>query len=202
MHTSARTRRVVTAVAGGALALSTVLMTGAPASAAVKQFSDGTGDTWTYNDQGEPVNEAGHSEVDLTDVAINHGKRKLSVTATFDDLQKLGEGGGLSMSFTAPGKKYYDLSVYSAPGNWKGKAILWKYSETGASGKVRCDLTRKMDYDNDVVTISAPTSCLKKPDWIKASVYAFWSPTMETFFLDNPANDTEMMGLTRRISRG
>jgi hypothetical protein len=201
MHLPARTR-LASAVAATALAATDVLACAGSASAEVKEFADGRGDTWTYKDSG-PVKKPGHPEADLRRVSVDHTTEAVTVRARLVDLQKIGQFGGLDVTVvtSSGGEESYGLSVAGSKGAWKGEVALWMYGTDG-SAEVECALGHDLDYAKDRITLSAPTTCFGDPEWVKVAITSYWAPTKKTFFVDNPANGKEYMRLTGQLTRG
>lgn len=189
----------VALAATAALAASAVLATAGPASAEIKKFSDGKNDTWTYSEQGA-VKDTSFPEADLTKVTFDHRAKKVVVKANVVNLRKSGDGGGMSVELTTPADTDYYVSVFAGPGSWKGAPALWGYDENGGAD-VKCKVGRTMDYADDRITLSVPTSCIEKPQWIKTSIYQYWGKD-GTYVQDNPANKKDLMESTGKISRG
>lgn len=193
MISSARARRVSAAVAATVLGLS-VVATAAPASADSRTLKDGKGDTWLVSGA-EPEKKAGHPEGDLRKVVIKHTARKLVVTARFQNLQKSGNGVALQAQIDTPGDIIYGVSAFGEPGNWKGEAALYGSPEA-------CSVGHTMNYRKDVISVSVPSRCLERPDWVKLEVYGLFEKSDSKFFVDNAHNGKLDGEYTRRIERG
>ena len=194
MITSARARRIATAAAATVLALSTVAVAG-PANADSRTLKDGKGDTWNVSGS-EPKKASGHPEGDVRKVVVKHTGRKLVVSVHTQNLKKSGSGVGATMQVKAAGGGQYDSAVYGEPGSWNGNSYF-----SGSEG-VNCDTDETMNYKKDVMTLSVPTRCFGRPDWVKVNVSGIWVSSSEKLFFDSASSRKAQGDFTRRIAAG
>lgn len=75
------------------------------------------------------------------------------------------------------------VSLVSIPGHSAGKVLM----TTAKDKKVRCHVTRKIDYTANSATVWVPRSCLGKPRWVKVGIAALDSDTsnLSTAYIDD-----------------
>lgn len=187
-------RRLTTATA---LVLAAIMLAAPAAQANGAKWDDPVDDTWTWDGDLNAVQVPDHPEADLVKAVVKHGARKIAVTATWDNLQKVGKGGGLMVQFLTNTDLLRNGIVDMPRRNWKGKSFVTE----DRGPKVNCGVTHKVDYARDTVRLTVPSRCLKRPKWVRVIVRSTWVVGNE-FYDDNPHNAGPDSGWSRKIRRG
>lgn len=185
-------RRLAALAATTALGLS--VATAAPASADSRTLKDGKGDTWDVT-QSDPVKKSGHPEGDVRKAVVKHTGRKLVVTVHTQNLKKSGEAVGAIMQVKAAGGGVYDAAVYGEEGAWNGQSYF-------SGSDVSCETDETMNYKKDRMTLSVPTRCFDRADWVKVNISGIWVSNNDKVFFDSATSKKAEGDFTRRIAAG
>ena len=119
------------------------------------------------------------SNPDITRAKVRHGRTKVVITVSFDDI------------FVPPGPKgvfslFGDLRSDTRGASWdlwatqkrrQGKVTTWR------NGK-RCDGRSRISYARDRARVVLPRACLGDPSWVRISITA-WSQDNTYVWEDN-----------------
>ncbi len=199
------TRSIRRSIFTVALAAGLALGTAGTASAQVLNHADQRGDVKAYDlDTDQPVAQSGTiTNGDILRTTLGHGDRRISVRVKFADLRRAGDfRGDLLRVVTNEGVRR-DVMISAAPGMWAGQAQMTRPN----GNAVRCNIAHKIDYDNNVVTLSFPRSCVSDPRWVRLGSAAVWmSGQMHTYWADDALMDgginPDNVRLSPRLRRG
>jgi hypothetical protein len=135
---------------------------------------DETTDTTTYEPVGTQVN------VDLDEVAVKHGARKVAVTAQYVDLARTTNRYMYLLRLRTNEGIKRDVTVDTLMAGWDGAVTFGK--PNGA--EVRCrGLAFAIDYAADTVSVTIPRRCLGNPRYVEAfTVAAGFSRSGDSYF--------------------
>ncbi len=194
MRHPVRRSRAMTActVAAGLIALGV-----GPANADHLKFADASGDMTGITESsegatGEPA--ANHDAGDVTVAVIRHGKRAVTVNSSFAQLRRSHFNGFHGKLRTGSVIRYY--SVIDDP---KAKPVLGVFTKRF---KPVCDgATLDVDYKADTLRIRVPRKCLKRPEWVKATMMsANHRARSNTYYLDDALTGTPVEDLEDRLT--
>lgn len=129
--------------------------------------TDPTGDvvTITYKPSFSTAPAPTQVEGDIVRTTVQHKARKIWLTMQFQELTATGTGRIFFYGIHTRSMTRY-VQVAAAPGFWGGKAQMYK-----ASGKkVRCHISRAVNYATNTATIGVPRSCVGKPRWVTGAM--------------------------------
>lgn len=156
---------VRTALVATAVALMTLVPSAAHAEKRV--FEDPSGDVLKLVDPQAGTTEPapGRVEGDIVRSSVRHKARRVLLTMRFQELTREGIGQLFGYGIrTAKMTRY--VTVDTGPGHWGGKVTVTKPN----GKKVRCSVTRTIDYASNTAAVSVPRACIGKPRWVKASM--------------------------------
>jgi hypothetical protein len=73
------------------------------------------------------------------------------------------------------------VTVFAGPGIWAGKPVM----ENSHGKKVRCHITRKLDYAANTATVIVPRSCLGNPRWVRGGMAGLTFDAADIAFADD-----------------
>jgi hypothetical protein len=122
---------------------------------------------------------------DVTRLTVAHRARKVSVRLRLRDLTRTGQMEGVVIYLRTNEHVRREVDVVAGPGGWRGQA---NFSSPRRS--LRCKgLAHHLDYDQNVVTVTVPRSCLSRPRWVQAGVGAV-KLTDSTAYVDDAQSQT------------
>lgn len=130
-------------------------------------YADPSGDVLKLVDPQVGTTEPapGRVEGDIVRSSVRHKARRVLVTMRFQELTREGIGQLFGYGIrTAKMTRY--VTVDTGPGHWGGKVTVTKPN----GKKVRCNVTRTIDYASNTAAVSVPRACIGKPRWVKASM--------------------------------
>jgi hypothetical protein len=150
----------------------------APTAAHADTYShtDATADVSSYasgTDNGTPAPD--RVEGDVAWNKVRHGSRAVTLTMRYRELSTVDEKVHAYAIHTSKMTRY--VYVYAGAGHWGGVVQMTNTHDK----KVRCHVTRKIDYTANTASVRIPRSCLGKPRWVKAAMFvgAFPSSTVQ-----------------------
>lgn len=108
--------------------------------------------------------EPARLEGDIAYSKVRHRARKVVMTMRYRELTA--SSPMLHYFALATGKMRRYVYVYAGPGHWGGKVEF----DNAQGKKVRCHVTRTIDYTANSATVSVPRSCLGRPKWVKVAM--------------------------------
>lgn len=137
------------------------LPTAAHADSAVGLDAKGDVQYVTSADTSTAVAAPDRTQGDISAVKITHGANKVRVLLRFRELNR---AGFIEHDFYfRTASRVRTLSVESETGSWSGRATM----RNGRGTKVRCNLTRTIDYSANTVLVVVPRTCLGDPRWVR-----------------------------------
>lgn len=187
-----------------AVAAGLALGTAGTAAAAELTVKDARGDVQVFAaDAQEPTAAPEVKNGDVLRTVFRHNDRRISVRTKFTDLARTGGLAGYFVRVVTNEGVKRDVTIMAGPNMWRGQASMDRPNGTA----VTCDIDHKIAYDNNVVTISFPRSCVSDPRWVRLGLGSFRmdDATQKTF-----ADDAQISGrinesnvkLSGRIRRG
>jgi hypothetical protein len=175
----------------------------APAGAASAQtvlHHDAQGDVRQFTDSSSSTSVPAPTirNGDVKGVRFTHGSTRVSVRIVFVDLQRAGAFRGDFVRIVTNEGLRRELDLYAAPGAWAGKAEL----DRPDGNRVRCSISRSIDYTANTVSLSFPRSCISKPRWVRLGIGSFWatSDSTGTTYADDVLMDNAINANTVRLS--
>lgn len=207
-----------TAVAVAALAASVVL---APTTAFAKAVTldDAQGDTykvqWEEGSEEPTFTESGVDlNADVDKATVSHTDKRIALVTRYASLKKTGMdlSTGVTMKTDDGTEWVLYASAYRTSEGWQASG--YSFSAGGpvsrfAARGMSCEGTKAhVDFEKDLLSVSAPRSCFGGPTWIKGHVDAVASKYNEetgvyTQIFDNAHNGNgNFNGWTDRIKKG
>lgn len=172
------------------------------ASAETLALVDATEDTYRYDmESGTYVAAGSQVNVDLARMVVKHTDRRVLVKARYAELRRSGNDIMFLLRVRTNEGIKRDLTVETIMSGWKGSAMIDKPN----GDEVKCrGLRHDIDYDANVLTVSAPRTCFSKPRWVEAFVAAAGISPAGEQFIDHGhmAEMKEKVIWTERIRKG
>jgi hypothetical protein len=183
---------VLTAPLAGASAYAAAGVEGSSRDSQVLRLDDPQGDTWSYTDASDYVQEA-RPTADLLRATIRHGERAVGVRLVFDNLRRRGTM-WYRIDVRTPGETSWFI-VEAKRGEYGGVA----YQDLDGEW-VRVDgLTHRIDYSADTMTFRVSRQLLDDPPWVRVRVRSELGIPDGTFYTDNPMNTGPRAAFTARV---
>jgi hypothetical protein len=184
--------RILRAAASAALSFSLFVPTAA--SADHWGSADDAGDVHGvhYSPEPEPcgtsteVDGTSESNEDITGLSLRHTRTAVQVTTTFRDLDDDLEQMESIYLRTPVGGYWLDIDRYEArSGHWRTETFLSKAptypdpDEVGECGfgvvsiGLACRVGRTIDFDEDLIRLTVPRTCLKSPGWVRVGADSY-----------------------------
>jgi hypothetical protein len=183
-----------------ALGVLVTLLSIEPASAQRVPWSDTTGDMWLVDDtSGATTAAPDATNGDIRRVSVNYRNKSVLLRTRFVDLRRTGDSLGLKGDVRTSDGRTWHFFVGAGPGRWQGTAEL-----LGPNfAHVSCGLLFHFDYALNVISLRTPTSCLRRPRWVKvefSSLHAFFD--RRQIYEDDAMSDGVGPVWSPRIHRG
>ncbi len=171
------------AVAGGLLAVGV-----GPASAERVPSSDAAGDmtAFTESSEGDAATPAPHHHAgDVTSVVLRHGRHAVTMKVSFAQLRRSHFNALIGRLRTATMTRHFFVED-------ERDARPRLYIVNRRFRPVCAGATLHVDYQANTVAIRVPRTCLKRPDWVKATATAAndTGDGSNTFYLDDALSPT------------
>lgn len=154
-------RTIVVLTVGAVLALPTA------AHADTSPSVDAHGDVQSIpidgDDTASPAAAPNRAQGDITGVKVTHATNTVRVLVRFRELNRTGPLHSHQFLFKTATRKRW-VSLDAGTGHWAGKPTTYN----GSGTKVRCAVSRTIDYNKNTVLVVVPRSCLGKPRWVRA----------------------------------
>lgn len=187
----------------GVAAVLTVATAGT-ATAETLSVTDQARDVQSFTmDSDTATNEPGVANGDILRTVLRHNSGQISARVKLAELRRVGEVRGDFMRVLTNEGITRDVSIYAGPNMWRGEAEMSR-----PNGKtVTCDISHKIDYDRNVVTVSFPRSCVSSPRWVRIGLGSSWANSgFAKFYLDDSQIsghvNPDRLRLSPRLSRG
>lgn len=172
-------RRTLLALAGAsALSVTTLL----PAQAQTLAVGDARGDVTVFDDtteQPEAVDPTVRNG-DVVRTVFRHTGRRISVRAKFADLAKQGDVRQDFLQLRTDEGQQRFVMVLAGRGGWAGETMMFR----GNGSDVACRIRHRIDYADDVLTLSFPRRCAGSPRWVRLG-FAAMTGTEERTYVDD-----------------
>jgi hypothetical protein len=186
-----------------ALAAGRALGTAGTAAAQTLTVKDARGDVQAFDAESETTTPApGVRNSDVLRTTFRHEDRRISVRAKLTELSRSGQASLHGISLVTNEKVRRDVTIYATKNMWRGQAEMSRPNGT----PVACDIAHKIDYANNVVTLSFPRSCVSDPRWVRVGFASVWMKSNMRAFGDDAQlsgriNDRGLK-LSDRLRRG
>ena len=194
----------------GVAVAATTISLAAPsiAHAESSSYDDAKGDVFLQDDGGIESAPAGTStNVDLDFSKVKHGRKAISVTATYYDLKRKTDESlifGLQLLRAGGGEEVSGAVVFAGPGNRAGTVSYYH-----GDGTTPCAPTHDIDYVADTISITLPRSCFERPEWIRWTTTAQMQepetgsqPATGMYFDQGRTSGSEGDTFSKRLYRG
>lgn len=183
------------ALIAGAAAAGLVAVGVGPASADRVEFADAAGDmaAFTESAEGEATTPApGHRAGDVTSVVVRHGRRAVKMKVSFTQLRRSHFNAVFGELRTDTAKRHFVVE------DERGRRPRL-YVVNNRFRPVCGGATVDVDYRANTVAVRLPRTCLKRPDWVRATAMSANdnSGGTNTFYLDDafsPSPITDLEG--------
>lgn len=145
---------------------------------------DGTGDVWTTRkgDEADYTLAPALRTGDITVTRLVHRPRAVTIRIRFAELRRKPTWQFGSIVRTPSGDWF--TSVNATRRRPAGRMALWQPGGDLAS----CPgMSRRVDYDEDLVVMRLPRGCVGRPPWVRVLVESYWV-TRSRSAIDNPHN--------------
>ena len=159
---------------------------------------DGPGDVWTVDASG--LRRTDFPDADVTRAFIRHATYAVRIRMRFADLRRVGVQ-FYDVSIGTPRTSYF-VELLSAPGARRGRHFF-----EGSQDTCR-QMTHRIDYANNVVSMRIPRRCLGRPRWVTVGINSGLDIERNgahvAAYFDNPHNHEPINRTegTRRLYRG
>lgn len=192
-------RTISTLAVAAGLALGTV----GTAAAAELTVKDARGDVSKFAAASETTTPApGVKNGDVLRTAFRHNDRRISARVKFTELARIGQLGVHGLRLVTNEGVRRDVSILATKNMWRGQAEMSRPNGM----PVDCDITHKIDYATNVVTLSFPRACVSDPRWVRLGFGSVWMKSADTAYGDDAQisgglNENNLK-LSGRIRRG
>ena len=187
-----------------AVAAGLVVATGGVASAQTLTVNDARGDVHSLSgDSSTPVAEPDVKNGDILRTVLRHNRGRISARVKFADVNRTGDMRGDVMRIRTNEGITRDVSITAGPHMWRGTAEMSRPN----GNTVKCDIDHKIDYDNNLVTLSFPRSCVSNPRWVRIGLGSIWiRSSSQKYYLDDSqisgSVNPDRLRLSGRLYRG
>lgn len=194
-------RRTVSALC---LAAGLAVTTAGTATAQTLSVTDQAGDVYSFTmDSDTATAEPGVANGDIVRTVLRHNTGRISARVKLAELRRIGEVSGTFLRVLTNEGITRDVSIYAGPNMWRGQAEMSRRN----GNTVACDITHKIDYDRNLVTLSFPRSCVSNPRWVRIGLGASWANSgFQKFYLDDSQISGQVnpdrLRLSPRLRRG
>lgn len=164
------------------------LPTAAHADSAVGLDARGDVQYVTSTDTSTVVAAPDRTQGDISAVKITHGTNNVRVLLRFRELNRSGFIEHDYLFRTA--NRVRILSIEAKAGSWNGRATM----RNGHGIKVRCSVTRTIDYAANTVLVVVPRSCLGDPRWVRVGAGTITSYDGSKIFFDDGGRPAGPLG--------
>lgn len=130
-------------------------------------------------DTTSPTAVPDRTQGDITSVRVTHATNTVRVLLHFRELNRSGPIQSHQFLFKTATRKRW-VSLDAGPGHWGGKPTTYN----GSGTKVRCAVSRTINYDKNTVLVVVPRSCLGKPRWVRAGAGSITTDSDKMYYDD------------------
>ncbi|WP_203336491.1 hypothetical protein [Nocardioides limicola] len=184
------------------LALGLSLIPVSAAHAADYTVRDARGDVVTFDMETGEETLSSVANGDIVRTRFVHSNKAVVVRVKFRSLAKQGLFRGDYVRVVTDAGLRRDVHVSAMSGQWKGDAEMTRPNHK----PVDCDLSHRIDYGKNLLTLRIPRACLNNPRWVRVGVASFWlKGDLSAMYADDAQKDGKVgnrVALSPRIRRG